>query len=300
MVRANISFLVVCALTLAACGREEASGPVAARNARAVTDIVARVGGSPIAAADVAARMTAEGLDAGTALDRLIEDELLLQEATRRGITADREQQRAAERVMVRAMLHDLEKDLTPQSVPAEEVRADFEAQREKLQVPERRSSWHILVKDSSDAGKSLAESIQSEVRAAKDPRTVFERYAEDGDAETALEVTAEDLPPIALRSGIEQPYKDALFAARSTGPLDSLVETSYGWHVIVLTEILPAERKTLRDVEDEIRTRLSYKKRFERLAEVVRAREADGLVDYDDEGVALLLAMPGLPERSQ
>jgi len=300
-VRADISLVLVAAFALAACGRDEHSGhPVDTRAVRAVTKVVARVGERPIGAADVAARMSAEHLDAKTALDQLIDEELLVQEAARVGVTEKKAEERAAERVMVRAMLRDFEKDLSPEAVPDEEVRADFESHREAFEVPERRASWHIVVKDSSEAGKRLAGTILDDVRAAKDPRSVFRRYAEGGDAEPPIEVIAEDLPAITRRAGIEQPYKDALFAARSTGPLDALVETSYGWHVIVLTEIIPGERKTWRDVEDEIRVRLSQKKRFEKLVEVVRAREADGLVEYDEEGVALLPALPGLPERTQ
>lgn len=300
MMRANISFVVIGALTVIACGREEARAPVAAPGTRVVTNVVARVGDRPIGAADVAARMADEGLDAEAALNRVVEEELLVQEATRVGIREDRDEEMAVERVMVRAMLRDFEKELTPELVSEEEVRADFETHREKLQVPERRVSWHILVKDSSQDGKHLAEKIRAEVLQADDPKAVFHRYGEDGDATPELEVTAEELPPLTPRAAIEQPYKDALFAAKTTGPLDALVETSYGWHVIVLTEILPGERRTLRDVEDEIRTRLSQKKRFERLAEVVRKRQADGLVEYDEKGVARLMAMPGLPKRAE
>jgi len=225
---------------------------------------------------------------------------LLAEEARRRDITLDREGERAVERMMVRAMLHDFEAELTPESVPDAEVRADFEAQQENLQIPERRRSWHILVRDSTDAGRKLARSIQTEVLQAEDPRTVFERYATGESNDTTLEVTAEDLPPVSRKAPLEAPYKDALFAARTTGPLDQLVQTKYGWHVIVLTEVLPAESRSLEDVEDEIRLRLSQKKRFEKLLSVVRARQADGLVTYDDDGVALLLAMPGLPERAR
>ncbi|MGB5701773.1 MAG: peptidylprolyl isomerase [Polyangiales bacterium] len=300
MERAKISIVLVGALTFNACGREETATRVAPLDARVVANVVARVGERPIGAADVAARMTDQGLDARTALDRLIEEELLAQEATRVGIREDRDEERAVERVMVRAMLRDFEAELTPELVAREEVRADFEANRDKLQVPERRISWHILVKDSSQDGKRKAESIRNEVRAADDPKAVFRRYAEDGEAKPELAVTAEELPPITPRASIEQPYKDALFAAQSTGLLDAVVETSYGWHVIVLTEILPGERKTLRDVEEEIRVRLSKKKRFERMVEVVRKGEADGLVTYDEEGVARLMAMPGLPTRAE
>lgn len=300
MVRANISFVLITAVTLIACAREEPNAPVSAPGTRVVTNVVARVGERPIGAADVAARMADEGLDAKTALARLVDEELLVQEAMRVGIREDGEEERAAERRMVRAMLRDFEKELTPERVSMEEVRADFEAHREKLQVPERRVSWHILVKDSSEDGKRLAETIRAEVLEADDPKVVYARYGKGGDATPELEVTAEELPPITPRAAIEQPYKDALFAADAPGLLDSLVETSYGWHVIVLTEILPGERKTLRDVEDEIRARLSQKKRFERLVEVVQKRQSDGLVEYDDEGVARLMAMPGLPTRAE
>jgi len=299
VVRANISFVLVGALTLVACGREEPSAPVAARSAPVVTDVVARVGERPIGAADVAARMAAEGLDAKAALDRLIEEELLAQEAARLGIAEKRAEERAVERVMVRTMLRELESEITPASISREEVRSDFEAQRDRLQVPERRASWHILVEDSSEDGKRLAASIRAEVVAADDPKAVFRRYA-SGDAEPSLEVIAEELPPMVPQAGIEQPYKDALFAAKSTGVLPSLVETSYGWHVIVLTEIIPGERKTLRDVEDDIRERLSQSQRFQRLVQIVQAREAEGLVEYDEQGVAALLAMPGLPKRAE
>lgn len=300
MVRAKISFVVVGALTLAACGREQASAPVAAPDTTVVAHVVARVGGRPIGARDVSARMAAEGLDAEAALDRLIGEELLAQEAARVGITEQRDDERAVERVMVRAMLRDLESELTPALVSREDVRTEFEAQRAQLEVPERRASWHILVKDSSEDGKRLAASIRAEVVAADDPRAVFRRYADGGDQATALEVTAEELPAMAPQAGIEQSYKDALFAAKSPGPLRSVVETSYGWHVIVLTEIIPGERKTLPDVEDEIRERLSQKQRFERLVQIVQTREAEGLVQYDEEGVAALMAMPGLPTRAE
>lgn len=178
------------------------------------------------------------------------------------------------------------------------EVRADFAEHRDKLQVPERRRSWHILVKDSSEAGRRLAESILREVRRADDPKAVYHRYAGGDGVETELEVSAEELPPMSTKAGIEKPYKDALFGAKSEGPLEEVVGTSYGWHAIMLTEIIPAEKRTVQDVEDEIRKRLSQKKRFEKLVEIVRKLEAEGMVQYDDRGVERLLSMAGLPER--
>lgn len=299
MLRARTALFVL-AVGTSGCALDRSAAPSFEPQEHEVANVVARVGDQTLGASEVAARMAADGVDARTALEALVDEVLLVNEARRRDITLDREGERAVERMMVRAMLHDFEAELTPESVPDAEVRADFEAQRENLQIPERRRSWHILVRDSTDAGRKLARSIQSEVLEAEDPRTVFERYAAGASLDTTLEVTAEELPPISRKAPLETPYKDALFAARTTGPLDQLVKTKYGWHVIVLTEVLPAEARSLEDVEGEIRLRLSQKKRFENLLSVVRARQADGLVTYDDDGVALLLAMPGLPERAQ
>jgi hypothetical protein len=298
VLRVAILLVVVSALGQVGCAREQPDRQRASRDAHTVTRLVARVGTRPIGASEVAARMAADGLDAKAALEQLVADELLAQEAERRGIGANRAEERAIERVMVRAMLDDFESELTPASVSETEVRADFEAQRDRLQIPERRRSWHILVKDSSEEGRALAESIRAEVRRAKQPKTVFDRYANAQSPETSFEIVTEELPPISRDAGAEQAYKDALFSVASPGPLRDVVETKSGWHVVTLTEILPAERTTLGEAEAGIRERLSQQKRFERIVELVRMRQAEGLVEYDDEGVALLLAMPGLPER--
>lgn len=242
--------------------------------------------------------MRKTGVESEVALESLIDERLLLDEARRRGIVESAEDARAVERVMVRSMLRDFESALTPASIPIDEVRADFEEHRERLQVPERRASWHILVEDSEDGGRERASAILAEVLQAAEPKVVYRRYAaRQAEAEAGL--VAEDLPPIARNGGLEKAYEDALFAAKTKGPLKKLVQTSYGWHVVSVTEILPAETRTLEDVEHEIRERLSQKKRFENLAATLRSLEAERLVRYDDDGVDRLLSMSGLPSRA-
>jgi hypothetical protein len=250
------------------------------------------VGGHSIGGAEVEARMAAEGVGAEAAVWELIDERL--------GFVEGRDEERTIERLMVRMMLRDLEKESTPESISDEKVREDYRLHFEKFQVPERRASWHILVKDPSEEGRALAESILRELRRADDTRAVYELYAAGGPDGTELEVQAEELPPIAMKAGIEKPYKDALFAAKSKGPLKKIVKTSYGWHAIVLTEIQPGELRSVDDVEDETRERLSQQKRFETLVEIVRSLEAEGLVQYDEQGVERLLSTAGLPERAE
>jgi len=160
-----------------------------------VTDVVARVGRISIGTSEVVARMAEDELSADAALERLIDEALLVQEAERIGFTADRASERVVERLMVRAMLHDLETDNTPQSIPEAEVRAAY----------------------AEHAGK------------------------------------------------------------------------------------LPAsERPTLDEVQDEIRRRLSQKKRYEKVRAIVQSLEARGIVRYDDAAVQRALRMPGLPKPAE
>jgi peptidyl-prolyl cis-trans isomerase C len=291
---------MLCGLAIAGCARDSSDSVTRRRDARPVADVVARVGDRAIGLSDVQARMKADRIGPEAALQELVDEEVLLQEAIRQGFTQDPEDERAAERLMVRAMLHDIEREITPESISEREVREDFAAHADKLQLPERRRSWHILVRDPSEAGRALAQSILEEVRAAEDPRAVFERHAQEPEEKYPIPVKAEELPAITAKAKMERPYLDALFAAESTGPLKRLVKTSYGWHALFVEEIIPAERKTILEVEGEIRERLSQKKRFERIVSIVEKLRAQGLVEYDEEGVEQLMSMTGLPERTE
>lgn len=278
--------------TLVGCKWGERPAPGSTGEPNVVENVVARVGNRSIGAADIRARMAADGIDAEAALRQLVDEELWAAEASRLGFSEDVETERAIERRMVRAMLRDLEAESTPASVTDEELRKDFAEHREKFQVPERRRSWHILVSEPGDTGRARAESILRELRSASDPRSVFERYA-NGSSEG---VKAEDLPPISRKAAMQKPYLDALFETESVGLLDRVIETSYGWHAIFVAEIQPAERKTLQDVEEESRKRLSQKKRYERLTRLIDTLEAKGLVQRDDAAVERLVSAKNLP----
>ncbi len=267
----------------------------------AVTEVVATVGGSVIGAADVRERMTLDGVNAETALDALVDEELLLQAAHKAGLPEDPEGRRKVDRTMVRALLHELELENMPEAIPAGQVRKEFEQSRDQFQVLERRGSWHVLVKADTKEARELATAILAEARRADDPREVFDRYATGGGADHLdVPVVVEELPAITIKADIEKPYKDSLFEAKSPGPVKEPVQTSYGWHAIVLTEIQPGEVRTLEDVEDEIRDRLSQKKRFEKLVEVVTQLEAEQLVDYDQAVVQRLMSAKELPKRAE
>jgi len=291
---------VVGAEALGGCKAESRKIQLQQPDDPAVADLVARVGSRSIGASEVESRMVAEDVGAVAALQQLIDEALLVQEAERAGFTESREGQRSIERLMVRTMLRDLEEENTPDSISDEEVRATYALHAKTFEVPERRRSWHILVEDQSEAAEALAKSILAELQRADDPRAVYDLYAKGGPDSLTLDVKAEDLPAISKNASIKKPYKKALFEADAEGPLDEAVKTSYGWHAIVLAEILPEEVRTLDDAEDEIRKLLSEQKRTRKLVTIAQGLEAQGLVHYDEQGVERLLSMPGLPERAE
>jgi parvulin-like peptidyl-prolyl isomerase len=291
---------VLGATGLAGCKRDPDEFQPAPPEGRVVADVVARVGDVSIGAAEVRDRMAADQLDAEAAVEVLIGEAALAAEAERSGFAETRDDERRIERLMVRTMLHALEKENTPASVSAEDVREAYAANAHEFQVPERRRSWHILVESQSDAAKALAESILAELRRADDSQTIYARYADGGPTDAGLALKAEELPAITENAGFEKPYKDALFGAKSEGPLKKVVKTSYGWHAIVVTEIVPGSIRTREEAETEIRERLSQKRRLGAIVSIVQNLEAQGLVRYDEEGVQKLLSMPGLPERAE
>lgn len=292
--------IVLGAAIQAGCERDSVAERTGQGGASPIADVVAHVGGRAIGLSEVEALMEAEDLDAKSALQQRVDQELLAQEAERLGFAVERDGERMVERLMVRTMLHDLEKENTPESITKEELSEDYALYIDKFRIPERRRSWHVLVKASGKAAESLAKSILRELRQAKDPRAVFDRYADGSSEGTELEVTAEDLPAITKSAAFEKPYKDALFDAKSEGPLDEVVETSHGWHAVVVAEIVPAEQRSIEDVEDESRDRLSQAKRALKLVRIVQALQAEGLVEYDAEVVDRLLSMARLPEPTE
>jgi len=297
-------FIVTCACLLwgftVGCERPTNEALSTQRQTAVVTEVVAKVGGRAIGAADVRERMTLEGTSANAALEALVEEELLIQGAQRAGLSKDPEATRRVDRMMVRALLHDLERDNTPEGISKQQVRADFEQNRERFQVLERRGSWHVLVKADTVEARELAATVLAEARQADDPKKVFERYAGGAASDLDVPVVVEELPPITIKADIEKPYKDALFAAKAPGPVKEAVRTSYGWHAIVVTEIQPGEVRTLADVEDEIRERLSRKQRFEKLVELIKRLETEQRVDYDQAVVKRLMSAPELPKRAE
>jgi hypothetical protein len=141
----RLPLLPLCALALIACADQPpppppASGPTlieaphiadfadpAWASATPEDTVVARVAGAPITLAAVRASQEASpGLDARATLDRLIELEVLAQQAVRAGLDKHPLPQRAWREALSQATLRAFEASVRPEDMPIQQVRAIY------------------------------------------------------------------------------------------------------------------------------------------------------------------------------
>ncbi len=169
--------------------------------------------------------------------------------------------------------------DVTPDE---DQLRARFEEQKARFVTPEARLASHILITVDADADEATiesarqkAEGLAERARAGEDFAALAKEYSEDaGSAEQGGDLGW-------IEPGVMvQAFEDGLYALTKDKPISDPVRTGFGWHVIDLRDIRPAEGMTFEEARDtileEYRTDTQEKKFIE---------QADRLVDliYED-----------------
>ncbi|UJR79500.1 peptidylprolyl isomerase [Sandaracinus amylolyticus] len=295
------SVVVACLVSLAlACGGEPAApdaGPP-----RAITreqeqvggTIVSTVDGAPITLAEVEEVARETGLSPQDALRRLQEERVLAAHAEAAGLGDDHEVQDAVRRASVQALLEArVEAEITPASIPAEQVAERMDAQRARWWRPERRRSTHVLARLAPDAPPEAGAAAERFVRraiermsAAEDARAEAHVIGEEDHSGRTYTVLVEDLPPVARDGQLVPEYLDALFARGERGVLAEPVRTRFGWHAIVLTEVMPPWEAPRDEVEAAMRQELAVEARAARLEELVR--ELAGRTPVERDGAVI------------
>jgi hypothetical protein len=280
---------VVCMLV--ACGGGSTppparSGPAAqvvAPAAGADDAIVAEVAGRPVWGSCVAAQAAARHLDRAAALRECVDFELLAQAADARGLASDREVGEATRAALVNRLVElDFESRYrSPGDAPSQ---IDRVIQQNPLLMnrPERRASTYVRFETCGRATcikcrpgdqveplckgvvKPPSPELDAEAHALAD-----KVYAELGQAtglfpenliDTATRLSAgakvvlahDDFKP-EMRSGIVQPYRDALFGIPEVGRIAAPVHTTWGWDVILWSDVQPAKMYTRDEAAVEI-----------------------------------------------
>lgn len=297
-------------LALASCEAPAPPSPPASSAGPDDASIVARVGDISITAAQVAGIAAAQRVSPGTARDLAVHDALLASEARARGLDADREIHLAESAVLARVLVQDISL-VTAAQGPVTDAELDAVTERHwtDLDRPDAARTVHAVVlwkKDPSADTRAKAAAVADAIRTAiapaadlaahsepqRDPRgtedpaiEVF-RKAANAVAKGAFDVRVEPLPPVVadgrtLKGGadhLEEPFARAALALVHRGDVSTVIETSFGLHVILLLERIPGhtvpreERRAM--VRDEV---LSSRARTEkdRLLDGLRTRAA-------------------------
>ncbi|MGI9025369.1 MAG: SurA N-terminal domain-containing protein [Burkholderiaceae bacterium] len=152
-------------------------------------------------------------------------------------------------------------------NVSEQDARGFYEQNRKRYEVPEERRASHILIaaaKDASDADKAKAkvkaEEVLAKVRANPSDFAKFaKQYSEDPGSAT----NGGDLDYLG-RGATVPPFEAALFSLKDK-EISGLVQSDFGYHIIELTGIKPAQAKAFEsvrsEIETEIRKQLAQKK---------------------------------------
>jgi len=307
----------------------DAGAPAAGLTPEQAARVIAKVGDRAITLGDYAA--TLERMDQfdrlryqtresrRELLKEMIDVELLAQEGRRRGLGDVPETQEATRQILREALMADVRSSLpAPAEIPAEEVKAYYDAHREEFREPERRRVSAIVV-----ASQAAADALLEAVRKAKkddgtvDATTWGKLFAEHSggakEGRTAPVDLAGDLgivgPPDDVKGEnprVPAAVRSAVFAIPRVGAfVDAPVQDGERFYVVRLSGQTKGHDRSLAEADRSIRVALLK----ERIAKLEAGLEAELRKKYevaiDDDALAKVpppetaKAAAGLPAGS-
>lgn len=237
-----------------------AAGLVTApRDARELPDdAVAAVNGSPVRRADYERAIDAlatdrrDPLDEGDkrhVLDRLVDEELLVQRAFELGLaTRDRRVRADLVTAMIEAVTNE-----AAQTEPSDaEVAAFFAENRDYFASPGRMQVEQVFVRASGDSDPAALARARDAAARLRDGAAAVELQAEIGPGPVAVLPNA-PLPSTKLREYLGPAAVEAL-APLAAGEVTDPVRTAGGYHVLRVAAREPGTLPELAEVEDRVR----------------------------------------------
>jgi peptidyl-prolyl cis-trans isomerase C len=263
----KIAGAVMLLITLGACG-EKPDGSVQA---------LAIINGRPISLSEFELRWSqlpeyarkkypgAEGRK--KFLDELIDREVLLQEAKKRGIDRDRTLLERLERFKERSILDVLMREEVDSrvTVSPEEIRAYYEAHPGNFTAPEEFRASHILVKTEAEA-----VDVKKRLAGGEDFASLARKVSVDVTTRSkggALGI---------LKRGQTVPEFEKVLMTLKPGEVSEPVATQFGYHLIKLVERTPGPVLSYEDAKDQVKDQVLIEKKQKRFKELVATLRAN------------------------
>ena len=277
--------LIIVLCTGTACGTDPAIAPrddarPAEIPATPKGDTAAVVNGVPISIREVQ-RLIEDAppnspLRPAEALHILVRNELLAEEAARRGIDKDPLIDFVRKDLLAKALLKKrIEHDLTAETIPAAQLEACYEARKAKYDHPAQRRIVHFLAKInpgafSKDEARAVAEKARAAAAGATDEADFRARMQPLLDA-YGDKVLVESLPPFDAKDrGLVKPFVDAAFALSAPGDVSAPTATKFGQHILYFAEAIPAAHQPLASVREEVAQACLPKARREAASDLI------------------------------
>jgi peptidyl-prolyl cis-trans isomerase D len=154
-------------------------------------------------------------------------------------------------------------------ALPEADVRAYYEQNKARYGTDEQRRASHILVTPEGGdkaAARKKAEQLLAQVKAKPGD---FEKLARENSKDPGSAAQGGDLGFFG-KGMMVKPFEDAVFAMKP-GDISDVVESDFGFHIIKVTEVKPAQVKPFEqvkgDIERDLRT-LQAQKDFAKAAD--------------------------------
>ncbi|MGM0429348.1 MAG: SurA N-terminal domain-containing protein [Pseudomonadota bacterium] len=143
------------------------------------------------------------------------------------------------------------------------EVREYYEQRQQQYATEEERRMSHILIEFDTENAKEKAEEALAELEQGADFAEVAQTYSDD----TFSAEQGGDLDWVEAGM-MDEDFDAAAFELENIGDLSDIVETSFGYHIIKLTDLREGTVTPFSEVEDEVRQQLLAEKAEDRYFE--------------------------------
>ena len=150
--------------------------------------------------------------------------------------------------------------------ITEDDIKTYYQENIARYTQPEQRRVAHILIEfgDDEAAAKQKTEDLLNKIKQGAD----FSKLAQENSADTISGENGGDLDWIE-KGAMDEAFDEAAFALKDVGQVSDVVKSSFGFHIIKLTDIQPEKIKPLTEIKDELKLKLAKEKAQEKFFEL-------------------------------